>query len=76
MDTQWILESNGCYFEKWVLIGPLCTPNIEKAHRFNSRLDAIYDASRHFGLLLYEPIELPARAKSTDVVNLDAARER
>jgi len=38
----------------------MCTTDPSKAHEFPTRLAAILDSTRHYGLMMYEAIEREA----------------
>lgn len=44
-------HDNGAYFSRWTGIGPLFTPSKYDAAMFESKEEALYQRSLHFGLL-------------------------
>jgi hypothetical protein len=53
-----LADGKGLFFHRWSGIGPMMTENQVEAHRFEDKRDARMAASKHFGLTMFEPLEI------------------
>lgn len=51
----WILAKGDNYFRDWVPIGPRCTDKVGEAMKFETEKDALLEATKHWGLTMYDP---------------------
>lgn len=61
MET-WVLrdqfKGEDIYFLEWTGIGPRGTKDLQKAHKFNSRMEAIKSPAYKFALTNYCPLRI------------------
>ncbi|NIQ92419.1 MAG: hypothetical protein GWN93_26940 [Deltaproteobacteria bacterium] len=50
-------NGKGLYFKNWTDIGPLSTYDVSEAKRYESKEDAMLDATKHYGLYDYDAVE-------------------
>jgi hypothetical protein len=54
------LAGKPCYFKNWCAIGPVATPRIEEAARFDSAQEAMRSPAFTHWASFYNPQEVPA----------------
>jgi len=64
---KWVLHSgNEYYFAYWTVIGPKMTQNIQEAYFFDSKELASMEASKHWALTVYDPLEIDLQEDNTN----------
>ena len=64
--SDWVLKDRDRYFRAWTGIGPAQTTDINEAHRFASKHEALAHPASRFALTLFEPEELPPKEQEGD----------
>jgi hypothetical protein len=63
-DFQTKRQGKEMYFKAWTGIGPATTDDLEEAHRFDSKEEAVISAAYRHTLSFFEPVEIVLAVKN------------
>ena len=63
-EVQTKQQGKDIYFKGWTKDGPATTVNLEEAHRFDSREEAIPSQAYRHSLSFFEPVEIGLQRKN------------
>jgi len=63
-ESQTKKQRKKIYFKGWTGIGPATTDDLNEAHRFDSREEAVLSAAYRHSLSFFEPVEIGLAVKN------------
>jgi hypothetical protein len=63
-EAQTKAQRKKIYFKQWTGIGPATTNDLNEAHRFDSKEEAVMSAAYRHSLSFFEPVELVVTVKN------------